>query len=360
MNTKRSSRREFLKWSGMAVTGALLAACQPITADGSFPDAMTKQTSEVASSSLDTASYPEVVKLPNGFQPEGIAIGRGTDLFVGSIGRLDDAGERVIGGAVYQGDLSNGTGKLLIQPQADRTALGMSVDKRTNYLFVCGGPYGEVYVYDTATGDTAAVYRVSDGPMFSTILNDVIVTEDAAYITDTALPNLYRLPLGPNGTLPEQSAIETIPLTGDFVFDPATQSMNGIEATADGKWLIVVQTNSETMYRVAPESGATTRIDVGNATTPGDGLVLLGQDLYVVDGASNQILAISMTDDFSAGVMGVPLTHPGLRFPSTAAPFGDFLYAVNARFDVAIPSFFPDADPPDPALEYEAVKVARN
>lgn len=348
MSASKSSRREFLQWSGMALTGALMAACQPITMAGAN-----------APSHADAAAFPDILKLPNGFQPEGIATGRGTDVFVGSCGRLADDGTTVIGGAIYQGNLRTGEGKILVQPQANRTALGMAVDKRTNYLFVCGGPYGEIYVYDIADGEEVATYTFTDGPVWTTIPNDIIITEDAAYITDTALPVLYRLPLGPGGALPKQSALETIPLHGDFVFEPEKQSMNGIEATADGKWLIVVHTNLAALFRVEPQTGATTLIDTGGVSTPADGLVLLGHDLYVVDPWGNQILTFTMTDDFRAAVAGDPITGHGLRTPSTAAPFGDFIYAVNARFDVALPPFIPGVDPADPNLEYEAVKLNR-
>lgn len=359
MNAKKSSRREFLQWSGLAVTSAALAACQPIMAGSLGSDVAVDAAGNAPPSDLDPATFPDIHKLPNGFQPEGIAIGRGTDFFVGSFGRLADDGVTVIGGAIYQGDLRTGEGGILVQPQANRTAIGMAVDLRTNYLFVCGGPYGEVYVYDIATGDTVVVYRLSEGPIFSTIINDIIITSDAAYITDTALPVLYRLPLGPSGALPEQSALETIPLNGDFVFEPEKQSMNGIAATPHGQWLIVVHTDLAALFRVDPQTGATTLIDTGGVGTPGDGLVLLDHDLYVVDPWGNQILTFTMTDNFSAAVAGDPLTGHGLRTPSTAAPFGDFIYAVNARFDVALPPFIPGVDPADSNLEYEAVKLGR-
>ena len=34
MNPEESNRREFLRWSGVAAAGTILAACQPITAEG--------------------------------------------------------------------------------------------------------------------------------------------------------------------------------------------------------------------------------------------------------------------------------------------------------------------------------------
>ena len=45
--------------------------------------------------------FPDIIPLPNGFQPEGIATGRGTTFYVGSIPT----------GAVYRGDLRTGEGE---------------------------------------------------------------------------------------------------------------------------------------------------------------------------------------------------------------------------------------------------------
>ena len=45
-------------------------------------------------------SFPEVIPLPNGFQPEGIAINSSGTFYVGSIPT----------GAIYRGDLATGAG----------------------------------------------------------------------------------------------------------------------------------------------------------------------------------------------------------------------------------------------------------
>ena len=70
-------------------------------------------------------SFPEVIALPDGFAPEGIAVGKGTTFFVGSIPT----------GAVYRGDLRTGEGSVLVPGAAGRQAIGMDVDVRGR-LFV--------------------------------------------------------------------------------------------------------------------------------------------------------------------------------------------------------------------------------
>ena len=62
-------------------------------------------------SALAKGSFPETIPLPNGFQPEGIAIGKGDTFYVGSIPT----------GAVYAGSLRTGTGNVLV-PAARQVA----------------------------------------------------------------------------------------------------------------------------------------------------------------------------------------------------------------------------------------------
>ena len=68
----------------------------------------------VASAAFAKASFPEVIALPNGWQPEGIAIGNGTTFYVGSIPT----------GAVYRGDLRTGKGSTLVPSAPGRAAIG--------------------------------------------------------------------------------------------------------------------------------------------------------------------------------------------------------------------------------------------
>ncbi|TWP49299.1 hypothetical protein FKR81_24625 [Lentzea tibetensis] len=49
------------------------------------------------------------------------------------------------------------------------------------------------------------------------LVNDVFVTDDAAYVTNSDRPEIYRLPLR-GGKLPTQGQVQKIPLTGDIVF----------------------------------------------------------------------------------------------------------------------------------------------
>ena len=283
-------------------------------------------------------NFPEVIDLPSGFRPEGVVMGRGTTLYAGSLAT----------GAIYAADVRTGEGELLVGPQAGRAALGLEFDNRTGYLFVAGGPTGQAFVYDTRTGDDLGAFALAEGA--PTFVNDVTVTNDAAYFTDSSQPVLYRLPLDAGGRLPDPDAAEVLPLTGDFVFVAGGFNANGIEATPNGKALIVVNSTTGTLYNVDPATGAATAIDLGGGSVPfGDGLVLVGHTLYVVQNRLNQIAVVALDPGFESGAIVATLTDPDFDVPTTVTAFGASLYAVNARFTT----------PPTPATEYWIVRLPR-
>jgi sugar lactone lactonase YvrE len=282
-----------------------------------------------------TASWPETIPLPTGFQPEGIDIGNGHTFFVGSIPT----------GAVYRGDLRTGAGGILVPAQPGRAAIGVDfADKR---LFVAGGPTGRAWVYDARTGATLASYQLATGT--PTFVNDVIVTRDAAWFTESQGAVLYRVPIAPDGTLGSQADVETVPLTGDFTLAPGF-NVNGIDATPRGDTLVIVQSNLGRLYTVDAATGAADLIElVGGDVMLGDGILLDGKTLYVVQNRLNRVAVVRLRQDLSSGTITGHLTDPDLDVPTTIAEFGQALYAVNARFGV-----------PDPATQpFSVVRLER-
>ena len=287
--------------------------------------------------STTAAPFPDVIPLPNGFQPEGIASGNGTTFYVGSI----------LTGAVYRGDLSTGEGDVLVPPQSERAAIGLKYDERTGLLFVAGGPTGFAYVYDGETGESVAAIQLTTLPSF---INDVVITNDAAYFTNSFQPILYKVPLANNGELPATPTVEAIPLGGDYQFTPGAFNANGIAATPNGQTLIIVNSTEGALYTVDPNTGVATRIDLGTGGVPnGDGILLQGKTLYVVQNRLNQIAVVELSSNLNSGTIVETITSPNFRVPTTIARFGSSLYAVNARFGT----------PPTPDTEYEVVRVPR-
>lgn len=282
-------------------------------------------------------TFPGIVPLPDGFAPEGVVTGDGTELFAGSLAT----------GAIYRADLRTGQGEVVVTPPEGRTAVGLAFDKRSGLVYAAGGDTGMAFVYDPDTGQTAATYELT-AP--GTFINDVIVTRSAAYFTDSFRPFIYRVPLGPDGALPDASAVEEIELGGDYVFVSGDFNANGIEATPDGKWLILVHSSRGELYRVHPATGEASLVDLGGDAVPsGDGILLQGHTLYVVQNFLNQIAVVELAPDLLSGDVTDRISDPAFRIPTTAANFGPYLYAVNARFDT----------PAGPDVEYEVVQIRK-
>ena len=237
----------------------------------------------IAAAAAAAASFPDVFPLPNGWRPEGIEAGRANTLYVGSIPT----------GAVRQIDARTGEQFTLVQPIAGRSATGLEYDRKYERLFVAGGGTGQAYVYDAETGAPIAVYTLT--PTMPTFVNDAVLTDDAVYFTESRLPWLYRLPLGPRGELPAASEVETIPLSGDYLHGTGN-NLNGIVATKNGGTLIAIQSNTATLLRIDPETGVADGIEItgGDATTNGDGLLLEGHTLYIVQNRLHRVAVVKL------------------------------------------------------------------
>src|SRR5262249_46900136 len=213
-------------------------------------------TALAAQPALAGAPFPDTIALPNGWQPEGIAVGDGSTFYAGSIPT----------GAVYRGDLRTGTGSILVQGVSGRSATGLKVDR--GRLFVSGAATGKAWVYSASTGSLIREYQLATGGG-PTFINDVAVTKDAAYFTDSNRAVVYKLPLAGDGT--PAAAAQALLLTGDFVLTPGF-NLNGIVASPNGKVLVAVQSNTGKLFRIDPVTGATRLVDLGGATvTNGDG-----------------------------------------------------------------------------------------
>ncbi len=271
--------------------------------------------------------FPEVISLPDDFSPEGIAIGRGTSFYAGSLAD----------GSIYKGDVYTGAGSILVPPESGRLIAGLAVDTCRNILFAAGTLSGRALAFDADTGALLAEYELAAD--FPSLINDVAVTSNAAFFTDSFQPYVYRLPLSPFGGLPDQSLVERIPLGGEFVQVPGpfVFNSNGIEASSCGRWLIIVHSNRSELYRVDPRTGDAVTIDVGDADLSyGDGLCLRGHTLYLVQNRLNRIAVIRLAPDFASGTIVRTITDPDFSVPTTIDRFGPWLYAVNSQTPYAV------------------------
>jgi sugar lactone lactonase YvrE len=272
------------------------------------------------------APFPSEVALPAGFQPEGIAVGPGHTAYVGSL----------LNGDIYQANLATGEGRIIARGPGTAAA-GVKYDGRGR-LFVAGGWQTSARVVDVRTGRTLADYQLATAG--TGFVNDVVLTGDAAWFTDSFRPVLYKVPLGRHGQLPE--AAVTVPLTGDYQFVPDAWNANGIVRTPDGRGLLIVSMIHKQLFRVDPATGATTLVTMSGADAEfGDGMVLAGRTLYVVQGWHYRVAVFRLDAAATTATFVAHISHERFAVPSTAAKVGGRLYVVSARFDTT-----PDAATP--------------
>jgi sugar lactone lactonase YvrE len=279
----------------------------------------------------------QVIVLPGAKSAEGIAGGGGATFYAGDL----------FAGDIFRGDLQRGTAELFIDAPAGRMAVGMAVNLAHGLLFVAGGFTGQGYIYDTATGATVASYPF--GTQGASLINDVALTKDGAWFTDSFHAQLYFVPVSRAGV--PAPTFRTLGLSGPAatVIGNGAVNLNGIQATPDGTTLIVAHSANAQLYTVDPATGASATI-AGISVPNVDGIVLEAGRLWAVQNFSNQVSRIRLRPDLSSGVVEEVITSPLFQIPTTAARFGSRLAVVNAKFDTGLP---PSAD------QFEVVLVDR-
>ena len=294
----------------------------------------------------EASEFQDILELPNGFTPEGIAIADG----IAYTGSLAD-------GSIQQIDIRTGVGSQLApSPGAGIPSIGMDTDA-FGRLWVAGGGTAFFFaatpgyrVYDLDSGDTLVDREVET--LGAAFLNDVIITDDAAWFTDTFSPNLVKVPIDPSsGAIGEP---QLIGLAGDWVQNAEGPNANGIEVLADGSQLIVAQSaaadgNGAALYLVDPAANGTSRdaqrIGLDAPVAGADGLVLDGNTLYVV-GAPPGVIEIELSSDYSQGSVAGQIAVDAAS-PTTAALVGQDLFVVDADF----------ANFGDPSVSFQIVRV---
>jgi outer membrane protein assembly factor BamB len=290
---------------------------------------------------------PDVIELPQNFNPEGITTAKRHAFFVGS---------RTTG-AIYRGSLRTGEGDILVEGGPDvagdeRAATGLKVD-RYGRLFVSGADSKHIRVYDAHTGSQLRDYFAGLDAGF---INDVIVTRHGAYFTDSNNPRLYFIPFGKRGELGD---LRRIALGGDYTND-AGFNANGIEAARGGRSLIVVKSNTGELFEVDAATGDADRIEVTGGDGElinADGMLLEGRTLYVVENRDDPdpnatgvgvISVVKLAGNLSSGRIAATIHSALFQVPTTIARSGGRNYVVNAKFGL-----------PNPDGSFEVVKVPR-
>ena len=262
---------------------------------------------------LSASQFPSVIPLPGATSTEGIALGTGSTFYAGDL----------FTGDIFRGDLRSGAVEKFIDVPAGRMAVGLKADVSHGLLFVAGGFTGQAYIYDLDMGTDVAVLQLG------AFINDVALTNDAAWFTDSVLPHLYRVSF-------DTGSVTTLVVTGPAADVFGFTALNGIAATPDGKTLIVSHSALGAIFTVDPETGVSAPIG-GLVVPSADGILLEGGRLFVAQPFLDQILEIDLSPDLSTGTVEATITSQNFQVPTTVARFGDRLATVNAKFDTGFP-----------------------
>jgi hypothetical protein len=276
------------------------------------------------------------IVLPQATGTEGVARLNGQTFFAGDL----------LTGDIFRGTVNKGTAAKFIDAPDGRFAAGMKADRSDKLLFVAGGPTGAGYVYDTRTGAPLTSYQFQTPPT-PTFINDVALTEDGAWFTDSSQALLYFVPVV-DGV--PASTFMTLTLSGPAADLSGSFNNNGIQAVMGGAMLIVAHSGNGVLNLVDTATGASTTI-AGVSVPNVDGILMKGShEVFAAQNADNLVSVWKLSSDLLTGAMQKVITSPLFEFPTTLARFGSRLTVANAKFDTGFPPT---------ATQFEVVVVRR-
>jgi len=276
------------------------------------------------------------IVLPGATGTEGVARLNGPTFFAGDL----------LTGDIFRGKINKGIAAKFIDAPDGRFAAGMKADSSDKLLFVSGGPTGQGYVYNTRSGAPVTSYQFQTPPT-PTFINDVALSKDGAWFTDSAQAVLYFVPVVAG--VPSSSFM-TLTLSGPAADLSGAFNNNGIQAVRGGAMLIVAHSGNGVLNLVDAATGASTTI-AGVSVPNVDGILIKGgRELFAVQNVNNQISVWKLESDFLSGKQRKIITSPLFQTPTTVARFGGRLAVANAKFDTGFPPT---------ATQFEVIVVRR-
>jgi Cu-Zn family superoxide dismutase len=257
-------------------------------------------------------SKPTAYTLPgNAVFPEGVAFEQRTGSFFAT---------STTDGTIFRGDVKKPAASVFLPGGADgrTTAIGLESDPR-GLLWVAGGNTGRIFSYRTKTGALDGKFETGSGGF----LNDVAVTRNGdAFVTDSVRPTLWRVARGAT------TAEAWLDFTGTPIRYVTGFNLNGIVATEDGRYLIVAQTNTSSLFRI--DTRTKQIVQIAGASVAGDGLQLRGRTLWAIAGGA--IVKVKLSGDLTQGRVVSTTTDPSFDSPTTNAIARGRMLVVNSQF----------------------------
>jgi hypothetical protein len=121
--------------------------------------------------------------------------------------------------------------------------------------------------------------------------------------------------------------------------------------TPNRRPLLVINSTIGVLFRVNPQSGRATKVDLGGTSlTAGDGLLVRGMTLSVVRNQLQQVAVLELNARGTSGELVKVVTSNDFDVPTTVTAFGNSLYLPNAR----------SSTPPTPDTPYWITRINRH
>ncbi len=270
-----------------------------------------------------------VVSTSEGVLPEGIDVTPTGRLLVTSSANGD----------VFVGDVATPSLRVLVSgvEQGRTSALGVHTDSRGR-VFVAH-PDG-FDVLDTS-GALVARRTVPEDRAGAAYLNDLVITHDAVYVTDSNLALVWRASLVGNRIGELEPWLDAGSLRPDF--QPGWFYLNGIVASPDGRRLLVSAQGLGALIRVDVPTHAASFVVMDGSIFGNfgpDGMVLEGDVVrgvlnYGAPATGEGLYAARLRDDWRSGTVVAHVTDAGFSTPTTVARSGDRYLVVNSQLDTA-------------------------
>jgi sugar lactone lactonase YvrE len=306
---------------------ALLIGLVVATLFASPTPALAGTSATPAQAVMQTHPATYIVSNEPGVMPEGIAVTPDGTMYVTSFAT----------GAVYRGDVRRPRLTPFLPAGRDgRTqAAGIHVD-RYGRIFVAGYATATLFVYDRA----GRLLTARTAPDPGAALNDLAITADAVYVTDSQTGVVWR------AALSGRRIGDLVAWIDATAFPVAPSYLNGIVTTVDGRVALVADQGTEALFRIDLRGRTVTRVALIGGTFGADGMLLEGDRLYGTvnfatdaGGVDFAVRVLSLSADLSVGVV---VAESGAvsqdQSPTTLARDGRRLLWVNSQFVSAAPS----------------------
>jgi Cu-Zn family superoxide dismutase len=241
-----------------------------------------------------------------------------------------------VDGTVFRGTLDAAQAEVFLPAGSNgRTNVtGVKVDEKSR-VWIIDAFNGRVLVYD----EHARLLHtfVLDGPGKPTV-NDLVFSHGSAFVTDSARPFLYRLSVAAADTPATTTVKPWLAVDPPVVYatgeGPLGVNLNGIVASPDGKTLVTVQTNTGILFRVDVEQRTITPVVTGGADLLfGDGLLRIGDDVYVARNAVNEIVTLKFDAHYRSARLKSTMTNVAFTYPTSLAELRGRLLVTNSQLN---------------------------